>query len=89
MGGISDLSSLEAGDQVLFCDRKRPLTVHSVREIDERDYGIQYVLGVDLQGPQCGHIVLKQSTLGRIMAFKQGTKPGFTPKRLRRYAQDR
>ena len=85
---ISDLRSLETGDQVLFRDRKRPLTVHSVREINERDDGIQYILEAELQGPQGGYIVLKQSTSGRIMAFKQRTKPAFTPKRLRRYSQD-
>ena len=85
---ISDLRSLETGDQVLFRDRKQPLTVHSIREIDDRDNGIRHILEVELQGPQGGHIDLKQSTSGRIMAFKQGTEPAFTPKRLRRYSQD-
>ena len=54
---ISDLSNLETGDQVLFRDRKRPLTVHAVREIDERDDGIQYILEVDCFRticPPCG-----------------------------------
>jgi len=89
MVDISDLRSLETGDQVLFRDRKRPLTVHSVREIEKRDDGIEYVMEAELQGPQGGRIVLKQSTSGRIMAFKKGTKPGFTPKGLRRYSQSR
>ena len=86
MTQISDLRSLETGDKVLFRDRKRPLTVLSVREIDERDSGIHYILEAELQGPQGGQVILKQSTSERIMGFKQGTKPAFTPKRLR-YSQ--
>lgn len=88
MSCIRHLYRLEVGDRVLFRDRKMPLTVTTVHQIDEYDGGIHYVWEVELLGPQTGRVLLKESTSGRIMAYPRGEEPEFRPKRLRYFTDD-
>lgn len=60
-----------------------PLTVLAVNEIDERDGGIHYVWEATLIGPRSGKMVLKESEMGRIMAFPRGEEPALTARHLR------
>lgn len=62
------VGELEPGQEVLFGDRREPLTVKDVEAVSETQGTIRLTSRAELEGPRGGRVVLEGTSTGRTRA---------------------
>lgn len=88
MSQIHRLSELEPGQRVLYGHRTAPLTVRDVEPIAAADDDRRFVHEATLDGPRMGAVTLRETSTGRILAFKGDEGPPAVVRDLRAYRPD-